>query len=65
MAQPKSTTIASERRVATLRAQLFGPKARQKLFAFASLILLMVFFSFASPAFIQVAIPDSERQEET
>src|ERR1700677_2052258 len=37
-----------------LRAQLFGPTARQKLLAFASLILLLVFFSLASPAFMQV-----------
>ena len=34
--------------------RVFGVQARQKLLAFASLILLMVFFSFASPAFMQV-----------
>jgi ribose transport system permease protein len=34
--------------------QLFGANARQKLFAFASLILLMGFFSFASPAFMEL-----------
>lgn len=33
---------------------LFGQSARQKLLAFASLILLLVFFSFASPAFMQI-----------
>jgi ribose transport system permease protein len=32
---------------------LFGAEARQKLLAFASLILLLVYFSFASPAFMQ------------
>jgi ribose transport system permease protein len=32
---------------------LFGSEARQKLLAFASLILLLVYFSFASPAFMQ------------
>ncbi|MGO8799021.1 MAG: ABC transporter permease [Roseiarcus sp.] len=42
-----------ERRVSGLRAQLFGPAARQKLLAFASLILLLVYFSFASSAFMQ------------
>jgi ribose transport system permease protein len=32
---------------------LFGSGARQKLLAFASLILLLIYFSFASPAFMQ------------
>jgi ribose transport system permease protein len=32
---------------------LFGAEARQKLLAFASLILLLIYFSFASPAFMQ------------
>jgi ribose transport system permease protein len=32
---------------------LFGSEARQKLLAFASLILLLMYFSFASPAFMQ------------
>jgi ribose transport system permease protein len=35
------------------RSRLFGPEAVQKLLAFASLILLLVYFSFASPAFMQ------------
>ncbi|MBP0598685.1 ABC transporter permease [Herbaspirillum sp. LeCh32-8] len=39
---------------AGLRARLFNPAARQKLLAFASLLLLMVFFSFASPNFLEV-----------
>ena len=55
MVEPKTATIEAEERVATtFRAQVFGSIARQKLFAFASLILLMVFFGFASPAFMQV-----------
>jgi len=32
---------------------LLGSEARQKLLAFASLILLLIYFSFASPAFMQ------------
>jgi ribose transport system permease protein len=54
MVETKTATIGSEERAPMGRARLFGPGARQKLFAFASLILLMVFFSFASPAFMQV-----------
>ena len=37
-----------------LRARLFNPAARQKLLAFASLLLLIVFFSLASPNFMEV-----------
>ena len=48
------TTTGANGRVAGFRVQIFGSIARQKLFAFASLILLMVFFGFASPAFMQV-----------
>ena len=48
------TTIGANGRAAGFRAQIFGSIARQKLFAFASLILLMVFFGFASPAFMQI-----------
>jgi ribose transport system permease protein len=51
----------SDRAEATVRAPrpvvkptgLFGSEARQKLLAFASLILLLIYFSFASPAFMQ------------
>jgi len=35
------------------RNRILGPEAIQKLLAFASLILLLVYFSFASPAFMQ------------
>src|SRR6266567_1072901 len=36
-----------------LKRRLLGPAALQKLLAFASLVLLLVYFSFASPAFMQ------------
>ena len=50
----QSESTAAERGSASqLKALFFGPDARQKLLAFASLILLLVFFSFASPAFMQ------------
>jgi ribose transport system permease protein len=41
------------RAAAALRSRLFASAARQKLLAFASLIVLMVFFSLASPNFLQ------------
>src|SRR5215471_5439299 len=47
------TTTGANGRVAGFRAQIFGSIARQKLLAFASLIVLMVFFSLASPNFMQ------------
>ncbi|PFH28984.1 ABC transporter permease [Burkholderia sp. JKS000303] len=37
-----------------LRARFFNPAARQKLLAFASLVLLIVFFSIASSNFLDV-----------
>jgi ribose transport system permease protein len=37
-----------------LPTRLFGYETRHKLLAFASLILLLIFFSFASPAFAQI-----------
>src|SRR5260370_27037290 len=48
-----TATLATSGRLSSLRARLFGPMALQKLLAFASLILLLVFFSIASPAFMQ------------
>src|ERR1700730_8467252 len=54
MVESKTATIGTKERVAGFRARIIGSIARQKLFAFASLILLMVFFSFASPFFMQV-----------
>src|SRR3954454_10393659 len=49
-----SSALARQGRSAALRARVFSPTALQKLLAFASLILLLVFFSFASPAFMQI-----------
>ncbi|TWC66503.1 ABC transporter permease [Herbaspirillum sp. SJZ099] len=37
-----------------LRERFFNPAARQKLLAFASLLLLIIFFSVASPNFMEV-----------
>ncbi|MCW5664680.1 MAG: ABC transporter permease [Piscinibacter sp.] len=37
----------------SLKERLFNPATRQKLLAFASLLVLMVFFSVASPNFMQ------------
>ena len=45
-----STTTASPTGIA---ARLFRPATRQKLLAFASLLVLMIFFSFASSNFMQ------------
>ena len=38
----------------SLKSRFFNPAARQKLLAFASLVLLIVFFSVASPNFLEV-----------
>lgn len=54
MVESKTATTGTKERVAGFRARMIGSIARQKLFAFASLILLMGFFSLASPAFMQV-----------
>src|SRR5260370_24930382 len=54
MTLPSDTSaLANEGRPSGLRARIFAPAALQKLLAFASLILLLGFFSFASPAFMQ------------
>ncbi|ALU88066.1 ABC-type sugar transport system, permease component protein [Herbaspirillum rubrisubalbicans M1] len=52
-ASPASTMV-NPASPSGLRARLFNPAARQKLLAFASLLLLVVFFSFASPNFMEV-----------
>ncbi|AYR23144.1 ABC transporter permease [Herbaspirillum rubrisubalbicans] len=52
-ASPASTMV-NPASPSGLRARLFNPAARQKLLAFASLLLLIVFFSFASPNFMEV-----------
>ncbi|MGA2491402.1 MAG: ABC transporter permease [Roseiarcus sp.] len=57
-----NTVTSTERVVAKARTpasepglnRFFGAQARHKLLAFTSLILLLVFFSFASPAFAQM-----------
>src|ERR1700691_2640356 len=55
MTQPSDTSaLGSKERPSGLRARLFKPAALQKLLAFGSLILLLVFFSFASPSFMQM-----------
>lgn len=47
-----ASTVAAPR-AAARPSGLFGSEARQKLLAFASLILLLIYFSFASPEFMQ------------
>lgn len=55
MVETKMTATETKGRIAGgFRHRLFSANARQKLFAFASLILMMGFFSFASPAFMQL-----------
>lgn len=51
MTNPTATTAATPG--FSLKARLFRPATRQKMLAFASLIVLMVFFSIASPQFLQ------------
>jgi ribose transport system permease protein len=53
IAAPSATAIQAPAGEA-LRKRRFGYEARHKLLAFASLILLLIFFSFASPAFAQM-----------
>jgi ribose transport system permease protein len=48
-----AATAAQAPRAEVKPSGLFGSEARQKLLAFASLILLLIYFSFASPAFMQ------------
>jgi len=56
MANPtqSATTMSTKEFPTGWRARLFNPAARQKLLAFASLIVLMVFFTAASPNFLEV-----------
>ena len=51
--EPAATAVQASR-AEVKPSGLFGYEARHKLLAFASLILLLVFFSFASPAFAQM-----------
>ena len=48
-----STTLPAPEGASRLKAMALNPQTRQKLLAFASLIVLMVFFSLASPNFLQ------------
>ncbi len=50
-----SATMANGGRLLMFSARFFSASARQKLLAFASLIVLLIFFTFASPAFMQTA----------
>jgi len=47
-------SMERERSVAALLGKIFHSGARQKLLAFASLIVLIAFFGIASPQFLQV-----------
>ncbi|MDR6519731.1 ABC transporter permease [Variovorax atrisoli] len=55
MTTPTVTTTAAAPGFSpkSLKDRLLRPATRQKLLAFASLVVLMVFFSFASPQFLQ------------
>lgn len=48
-----STTLPAREPTSRLKAMALNPQTRQKLLAFASLIVLMVFFGLASPNFLQ------------
>jgi ribose transport system permease protein len=48
------TTDTTSEISANWRARLFNPATRQKLLAFASLLVLLVFFSFANGNFLQI-----------
>jgi len=48
-----TATMANGGRLLMFRARFFSSSARQKLLAFASLIVLLIFFTIASPAFMQ------------
>ena len=48
-----STTLPARETTSRLKAMALNPQTRQKLLAFASLIVLMVFFGLASPNFLQ------------
>ncbi len=54
MAQTETAALGSGARAFGMRSRFFGASARQKLLAFTSLIILIVYFSFASPAFLLI-----------
>ena len=49
----EATTTQKSAATAPRLGALLAPAALQKLLAFASLVLLLVYFSIASPAFMQ------------
>src|SRR3954452_15739177 len=51
MNSPQAATASSA--LHRIRGSLFSPSARQKMLAFGSLVGLMIFFSLASPSFLQ------------
>src|SRR3954454_11772853 len=51
MNTPQAATASSA--LHRIRGSLFSPSARQKMLAFGSLVGLMIFFSLASPSFLQ------------
>ncbi|MDR8101314.1 ABC transporter permease [Burkholderia cenocepacia] len=51
---PSLATGDTPAAAASLKSRFFNPAARQKLLAFASLVLLIVFFSFGSSNFLEV-----------
>jgi ribose transport system permease protein len=51
--QPGELTMTRPGVIGAVKHALFNPATRQKLLAFASLLALMVFFSVASPNFLQ------------
>ncbi len=48
-----TAAMTSDRRQALFGARFFSSTARQKLLAFASLVILLTFFTLASPSFMQ------------
>jgi ribose transport system permease protein len=54
MAESKTTAFGPEVRRIVSASRFFGPAARQKLFAFTSLVILVMYFAVASPAFFQI-----------
>jgi ribose transport system permease protein len=53
MTNPIATASTTTPAPSGIAARLFRPATRQKLLAFASLLVLMIFFSVASPNFMQ------------
>jgi len=54
MAQSDTAAVSLGKRTVVFGAQLFSSPAGQKLLAFGSLIVLVIYFAFASPAFLQI-----------